>query len=65
MQPPEKYYDYNFRSETNDPTKQVYVGLSQYGRKYVFPAEYDIFVDFAPISYNKNSDEVATTSGFF
>lgn len=28
MQPPEKFYDYNFRSETNNPEKQTYVGLS-------------------------------------
>jgi len=38
--------------------------LSQYGRKYVFPAEYDIFIDFAPIKYNTNSDEVPTENGF-
>lgn len=65
MQPPDLIYDYNYRSETNNPTKQTYVGLSQFGRKYVFPAEYDIFIDFEPVAYNSGSEEEPTTSGKF
>jgi hypothetical protein len=38
--------------------------LSQFGRKYVFPAEYDIFIDFAPVKYNRNSDEQPTSNGY-
>jgi hypothetical protein len=38
--------------------------LSQFGRKYVFPAEYDIFLDFAPVKYNTNSDEQPTSNGY-
>jgi len=30
----------------------------------VFPAEYDIFIDFAPIKYNTNSDEEPTSNGY-
>lgn len=65
MQPPEKVYDFNYRSTTNNPEKQTYVGVSQYGGKYVFPAEYDIFIDFEPLAYNTGSEEEPTTSGKF
>lgn len=65
MQPPEKFYDYNFQSETNDPLKQTYIGVSQFGRKYVFPAEYDIFIMFMPEAYNGGSEEEPTDQGFF
>jgi len=65
MQPPDKIYDFNYRSTTNNPTKQTYVGVSQFGRKYVFPAEYDIYIDFEPVSYNSGSEEEPTDSGKF
>lgn len=51
MQPRGKFYDFNFRSQTNNPEKMTKVFKSYYGRKYVIPAEYDVFIDFAPISY--------------
>lgn len=63
MQPPEKYYDFNYRSLTNNPEKSSYVGKSQYGRKYVFPAEYDVFIDVSPYAYNSGSDEQPTVDG--
>lgn len=63
MQPPEGFYDYNFREITNNPEKASYVGKSNTGRKYVFPAEYDIFIDVSPYAYNLNSEEEETTDG--
>lgn len=63
MQPPEKFYDFNYRDLTNNPAKASYVGKSNTGRKYVFPAEYDIFIDVSPYAYNSGSDEVPTADG--
>lgn len=65
MQPPERLFDFNWRSITNNPEKQVHVAISQYGRKYVFPAEYDVYIDFAPQKYNANNDEEETENGYF
>jgi len=48
MQSPEALNDFNFRDITNNPAKASYVGKSSNGRKYVFPAEYDIFIDVSP-----------------
>ena len=50
VQPRGKFYDFNFRSETNNPEKMTKVRKSQDGSKYIIPAEYDILVSFAPIS---------------
>ena len=36
---------------------------SLYGRKYVIPAEYDIFVDFAPINFTKNTRQSSIPRG--
>lgn len=63
MQPPEKFYDFNFRDTTNNPEKQTYVGLSATGRTYVFPAEYDIFIDVSPYAYKPGTDEDPTNEG--
>ena len=63
MQPPEGFQDFNFRDITNNPEKASYVGKSNTGRKYVFPAEYDVFIDVSPYAYNSGSDESPTTSG--
>lgn len=43
--------DFNFKVQTNNPEKMTKVFKSAYGRKYIIPAEYDVFIDFAPISY--------------
>jgi|TARA_B110001450_G_C17628977_1_gene484446 hypothetical protein len=43
--------------------KASYVGKSSYGRKYVFPAEYDIFIDVSPWKYKTNSEEQPTAAG--
>ena len=48
MQPPGKFYDYNYYEESTDPSKQSFVARAQNGQKFVFPAEYDIFVDVSP-----------------
>jgi hypothetical protein len=37
---------------------------SYYGRKYIIPAEYDIFIDFAPISLKDKEQEPFKTSEF-
>lgn len=63
MQPPEKFYDFNFRDITNNPEKATYVGLSSTGRTYVFPAEYDIFIDVSPYAYKSGTDEDPTNVG--
>lgn len=63
MQSPEALNDYNFRDITNNPAKASYVGKSSYGRKYVFPAEYDIFIDVSPYKYKTNSEEQPTADG--
>lgn len=64
MQPPEALYDFNFRVPTNNPAKATYVGRSYTDRKYVFPAEYDIFIDVSPWTYNTGSDESPTDNGY-
>lgn len=63
MQTPEALNDFNFRELTNTPMKASYVGKSSYGRKYVFPAEYDIFIDVSPWKYKTNSEEQPTAAG--
>ena len=63
MQPPESIYDFNFRDITNNPEKASFVGISKTGRKYVFPAEYDIFIDVSPHKYDDGSDELPVASG--
>lgn len=65
VQPKGKFLDFNFRSQTNNPDKMTKVFKSSFGRKYLIPAEYDIFIDFAPISYAKNSDQVSLDEGKF
>jgi hypothetical protein len=47
--------DFNFKIQTNNPAKMTKVFKSYFGRKYVIPAEYDIFIDFAPISYKPDT----------
>ena len=63
MQAPEKFHDFNFRDITNNPAKASYVGKSNTGRKYVFPAEYDVFIDVSPYAYNSGSSEEPTAAG--
>ena len=38
---------------------------SKFGRKYLIPAEYDIFIDFAPISYEKGTNQEPINPGKF
>lgn len=64
VQPRGQYLDFNFRSQTNNPAKMTKVFKSYYGRKYIIPAEYDIFIDFAPIKY-KTTDQVPINPGQF
>ena len=52
VQPRGKFLDFNWRSQTSNPDRMTKVFLSQYGRKYIIPAEYDIYIDFAPIKYS-------------
>ena len=56
MQPRDKYYDFNFRSQTNNPDKYTKVFRSRFGRKYLIPAEYDILVLFGPSDYNSTQE---------
>lgn len=51
VQPRGKFYDYNFMAETNNPEKMSMVRKSFPGAKYIIPAEYDVMIDFAPISF--------------
>ena len=63
VQPRGKWYDFNFRSQTNNPAKMTKVYKSSFGRKYVIPAEYDVFIDFAPISFKTNTDQSSIEKG--
>ena len=65
VQPRGKFYDFNFRSQTNNPEKMTKVFKSKFGRKYLIPAEYDIFIDFAPISYAKGTTQSPINPGKF
>jgi hypothetical protein len=38
---------------------------SYFGRSYIIPAEYDVFIDFAPISFKSNTDQVPIDNGKF
>lgn len=57
MQPPDKFYDFNFRAQTQYPAKQSFVGISQWDRTFIFPAEYDIFLDYSPSEYYPDTDQ--------
>jgi len=65
VQPRDKFLDFNFRSQTNNPEKMTKVFKSTFGRKYLIPAEYDIFLDFAPISFAKGTDQTPINPGKF
>lgn len=65
VQPRGKFLDFNFRSQTNNPEKMTKVFKSTFGRKYLIPAEYDIFIDFAPISFTKGTDQTPINPGKF
>jgi len=63
MQPEGKYYDYNHRDSTNNALEQTFVGLSKNGNKYVFPAEYEIYLDVSPYEIRSNSDTQPAADG--
>lgn len=63
VQPRDKFYDFNFRSETNNPEKMTKVRKSYQGAKYIIPAEYDVLVSFAPVSYAFGSESVPIDDG--
>lgn len=65
VQPKGQYLDFNFRSQTNNPQKMTKVFRSSFGRKYIIPAEYDIFLDFAPISYEPGPAQAQLNPGKF
>lgn len=49
MQPSNGYYDYNRLGETDDPAKFTKLWISQFGTRFLVPAEYDVFVSFSPV----------------
>ena len=63
MQPPGKFYDYNFRSESTDPTTQTFLGKHLPGQKFVIPAEYDIFIEVNPYKLNSNTENQESEDG--
>ena len=63
MQPPGKFYDYNFRSESTDPTTQTFVGKHRQGQKFVIPAEYDIFIEVNPYKLNSDTENQESEDG--
>lgn len=65
VQPRGKFYDFNFRSQTTNPDVMTKVFKSYFGRKYLIPAEYDVFLDFAPISYTTGSGQEKLSAGRF
>jgi hypothetical protein len=64
VQPRGKYLDFNFRSQTTDPERMTKVFKSYFGRKYLIPAEYDVYLDFAPISYKLSGQESLSAGKF-
>ena len=65
VQPRNKFLDFNFRSQTNNPEKMTKVFKSTFGRKYLIPAQYDIFLYFAPISFARGTDQTPINPGKF
>lgn len=58
VQPRGQILDFNFKSQTNDPLLMTKVFKAYFGRQFVIPAEYDIYIDYSPLSY-KNSDSTS------
>ena len=50
VQPPTRYEDYNFRSETEDPSRMTKVFRSVRTNRFIIPAEYDVLIEFEPKS---------------
>ena len=64
VQPRGQFFDFNWKVPTEDPKKMSKVFKSYFGRKYIIPAEYDVFIDFAPISF-KEKDQDSLPDGKF
>jgi len=60
MQPQGKFYDFNFRDQTSDPLEQTFVGMVRNGDKFVFPAEYEVYLDVSPY---RGGEETADGEG--
>lgn len=66
MQPKGKFYDFNFRDPTSDPLLQTYVGLDNFKFEknvYVFPAEYEMYLDVSPYRSRANDADTGSTNG--
>lgn len=68
VQPPTGYLDYNFRSETEDPTKMTKVFRSVRTNRFIIPDEYDVLIEFEPKSgdpgYNKRQQAAIEQGNF-
>lgn len=68
VQPPTLYQDYNFRSETEDPSKMSKVFKSVRTNRFIIPDAYDVLIEFEPKKgdpgYN-DAQQAATEQGTF
>ena len=68
VQPPTLYQDYNFRSETEDPSKMSKVFRSVRTNRFIIPDAYDVLIEFEPKKgdpgYN-DQQQAATEQGTF
>lgn len=53
VQPKGQWVDYSSRSPVNDITT---IYKAYFGRKFLIPAEYDVMVSFAPIRWERGSE---------
>ena len=66
MQPRGKFYDFNFRDPTSDPYVQTYVGIDNFRNEknmYVFPAEYEMYLDVSPYRTDPRDADRGSTNG--
>jgi hypothetical protein len=68
LQPNNAYYDFNRLGETSDPGKMTKIWKSDFGTRYLIPAEYDIYVSFSPSKDDSNLNaeaQAACSKGAF
>jgi hypothetical protein len=54
VQPQDKYEDFNPQYQGNDPDKMSKLFVSQFGTRYLIPAEYEVYVEFSPSNADPN-----------
>jgi hypothetical protein len=58
--------DFNFRNQTNQPAEMTKAFKSNYGQRFLIPAEYDVMIDVGPSGDDPNiSNQSECTQGNF